>query len=297
MRILVAGGTGLIGKRLSRMLSEGGNEVVLLSRSGGDAGASAVKWTGKPDDFSWVQQAGDIDAVYNLSGRSISDKWNDQVKREIEESRIDSTRTIVQGIGRMVHKPSVLINASAIGYYGSRGDEILTEDSEPGNDFFANLCARWEEEAFKAREMGLRVVATRTSVVLDANEGALPEMIAPIRRGLGSRLGSGKQWISWIHSEDTARAMHFLLDSSVEGPVNLAAPEPVINREFMKALSAAIGKKARIPAPAAVLRGMLGEMADYLLLASQRVSGSKLQDSGFTFSHPGLEEALKSILS
>ncbi|AKA48255.1 hypothetical protein IX51_03090 [uncultured archaeon] len=300
MRILIAGGTGLIGKRLTETLSKDGNEIVVLTRSeNSNSGniATYVKWSGKQDDMSWVKRTGKIDAVFNLSGRSISDKWNEEVKRAIDNSRIDSTKSIVEGIRNMDDAPEVLINASAIGYYGSRGDEVLTEDSDPGDDFFARLCVNWENEAFKAQDYGLRVIATRTSIVLDSNEGALPQIVAPLRRGIGSRLGSGKQWMSWIHGHDVSRAMSFLLKGSIHGPVNLSAPSPVVNKEFMQTVARAIGKKARLPAPAAILKGMLGEMADYLLLTSQRVSSKKLQDSGFSFEYPELETALKSILS
>lgn len=297
MRILIAGGTGLIGKSLTDLLVGEGNEVVVLTRSepAGEGYATILKWTGKPDDFSWVEKAGKLDAIVNLSGRSISDKWNEEVKNSIEKSRIESTRTIVKGIPKMESPPAALLNASAIGYYGSRGDEILTEDSQPGDDFFARICVKWEDEAFLARDHGVRVIAARTSIVLDSAGGALPQIVAPLRRGIGSRLGSGKQWMSWIHSSDVSGAMNFILKGDYEGPINLTAPEPVMNRDFMQSVARAIGKKARIPAPAAILRGMLGEMADYLLLSSQRVSGSKLQELGYPFRYPKLEDALASL--
>lgn len=300
MRVLIAGGTGLIGKKLTEILVNEGNEVVILARSPAAdtlSGVTAVKWTSRGDDMDWVGKVGKVDAVVNLSGRSISDKWTDEVKDSIESSRVESTRTIVEGMRKMDDTPGTLINASAIGYYGSRGDEILTEESEPGDDFFSRICIKWENEAFKAQDYGMRVVTARTSIVLDANEGALPAMVAPVRKGLGSRLGNGKQWMSWIHILDVARAMDFILNGSLQGPVNLVSPQPVVNREFMQAVSRAIGKKARIPAPAAILKGMLGEMADYLLLASQRVSSQKLSDAGFSCEYPELDGALKSLMN
>lgn len=300
MRVLIAGGTGLIGKKLTEILRVKGDEVVILTRgvdSGNTEGVKHVRWSGRPDDMGWIKEVGDVRAIFNLSGRSISDKWNEEVKRSIESSRIDSTKAIVEGIRKMDNPPEVLVNASAIGYYGSRGDEILTEESPPGDDFFSRLCVNWEAEAFKAGDMGIRVVATRTSIVLDSNEGALPQIVAPLRRGLGSRLGSGNQWVSWIHADDASNAMNFLLENNVKGPINLTSPEPLINKDFMKAVAKAIGKKAWVPAPAAILRSTLGEMADYLLLSSQRVSAEKLQKTGYSFRHTDLEQALRSILA
>lgn len=299
MRILIAGGTGLIGKKLSDILSVKGDEVIVLTRSDEVQHGSAkeyIKWTGNSSDMEWVEKAGKVDAVFNLSGRSISDKWDEAVKRSLETSRIDSTRAIVEGMGKMEAIPKTLINASAIGYYGSRGNEVLTEESPPGDDFFAKLCINWENEAMKAEDFGTRVITTRTSIVLDPNQGALPQLVAPLRKGLGSRLGNGNQWVSWIHVDDVSNAMAFLLESSMKGPVNLASPNPMINKDFMKTVAKAMGKKAWIPAPAAVLRGMLGEMADYLLLASQRVSGGKLIKGGYNFRYTELDSALKTLL-
>lgn len=300
MRVVIAGGTGLIGKRLAEIMKGQGDEVVILTRAEKSAiekGLEYIKWSGRETDMDWVEKAGKVDAVFNLSGRSISDKWNEDVKKSIESSRIDSTRTIVEGIRKMGDAPKTLINASAIGYYGSRGDELLTEESVPGEDFFAKLCVSWENEAFKAQDYGVRVITTRLSIVLDANEGALPQIVTPLRRGLGSRLGSGKQWMSWVHGNDVSQAMNFLLKSNMKGPVNLTSPNPVINKEFMQTVARSIGKKARIPAPAAILKGMLGEMADYLLLSSQRVSSRKLQEAGYNFEFHELESALRSIFS
>lgn len=299
MKVLIAGGTGLIGRKLTEILVEEGDEVVILTRSPNGRsteGVTFVGWSSKQNDTEWVSKVGKVDAVYNLSGRSISDKWNDDVKKSIESSRIESTRSIVEGIGKMDEPPGTLINASAIGIYGSRGEEILTEDSQPGDDFFAEVCTKWENEAFKAQDYGLRVAAARTSIVLDAEEGALPAIISPVRKGLGSRLGSGKQWMSWIHVLDAARALSFILHGTLQGPVNLASPNPVVNRDFMQEVARSIGKKARIPAPAAILRGIVGEMADYLLLASQRISSKKLSDAGFTYEYPDLAGALASLM-
>lgn len=295
----MSGGTGLIGKKLTEILKSEGHDVTILTRSDSvtsPSGVTFLKWTGTPSDLSWTEKVGKVDAVYNLSGRSISDKWDEDVKKSIESSRIDSTKAIVEGIGKLNEPPGLLVNASAMGYYGSRGDELLTENSTPGDDFFARLCVNWEAEAMKAQDLDVRVIVTRTSIVLDSQEGALPQIVAPLRKGLGSRLGSGNQWVSWIHGDDVASAMRFLLDSDIRGAVNLAAPNPVINKEFMKAVAKAIGKRAWVPAPAAVLRGMLGEMADYLLLSSQRVSCDKLVESGYSFRYPELDNALKSIL-
>lgn len=300
MKILIAGGSGLIGRNLADTLESHGHDVVILTRSD-DKGTSGkrkyVKWNGNPSDKSWVEKAGDAEAVYNLSGRSISDKWNEEVKKSLETSRIDSTRAVVEGIKKMKEPPKLFVNSSAIGYYGSRGDEILSEDSQAGDDFFSRLCSNWEKEAEEAKDVAGRVIRARTAIVLDASDGALPQIVSPLRKGLGSRLGSGKQWVSWIHAEDAGNAMEFFLESKLEGPVNISSPNPLINRDFMQAIARSIGKKAWMPAPAAVLRATLGEMADYLLLSSQRVVPEKLLSAGFKFKYPDLGEALRSILS
>lgn len=300
MKVLIAGGSSLIGRNLAGNLESHGHDVVILTRSDGrgiPGKIKYVKWNGTSSDKSWIEKAGDADVVYNLSGRSISDKWNDEVKQSLESSRVESTKAVVEGMREMKVPPQLFVNASAIGYYGSRGDETLKEDSGPGDDFFSKLCINWEAEAEKAKGVAGRVVMARSAIVLDANDGALPQIVAPLRKGLGSRLGNGKQWVSWIHAEDAGNAMEFFLDSKLEGPVNISSPNPLINKDFMQAVARSIGKRAWMPAPAAVLRATLGEMADYLLLSSQRVVPNKLLGAGFKFRYPDLGEALRSILS
>jgi hypothetical protein len=239
------------------------------------------------------------DVVVHLGGAGIAEaRWTLERKQILRSSRIDSTRVLVDSIAHLRQKPHIFVSASAIGYYGNRGDEILTEKSSPAGDFLAVLVRDWENEAMRVELSGVRAVILRFGVILSAKGGALPRMLLPFKLGLGGRLGSGKQWMSWISLEDAIGALHAAISSEdLRGPVNVAAPNPVRNAEFAHLLARILRRPAILPAPAFMLRLMLGELADALLLASQRVRPERLLDAGYRFRHDHLESALKVILA
>lgn len=310
MKILVTGSTGLIGTALAEALGKEGHTVCRLIRPGTRVSAK----TRGGFEVAWNPATGELggaavgaDAVVHLSGASVAEKrWSPKRKGLLLSSRVDVTRALVAALGRMSARPAVLVSASAIGYYGNRGDEILTEESGPGDDFPAELAKAWEAEACKAEAYGTRVVLARIGVVLAKHGGALPMMMKPFRLGLGGCIGSGKQWMSWITLQDAVGALLRCLSSTpitgavsfapLTGPVNVVSPQPVTNAEFTKKLARAMHRPAIFPAPAIALRLAVGEMADALLLASQRVVPKKLQESGYTFQHPDLRSALAALL-
>lgn len=254
----------------------------------------------------WDVEAGTIDsgglegadAVVHLAGAGIGDsRWSDARKRMLVESRTRSTALLAGALADLDRRPRVLVSASAIGIYGDRGNEILTEQSPPGDDFLASLCVRWEAEEAPAAEAGIRVVWARTGVVLSRQGGALPKLLPLFRLGLGGRFGSGAQWWSWVTLDDEVRAIEWLLENDVRGPVNLTAPNPVTNREFTRILSAVLSRPARLPVPKFGPRLLLGsELADALLFTSARVRPAVLESSGFAFSHSDLEAGLRDLL-
>jgi uncharacterized protein (TIGR01777 family) len=310
MKILVTGSTGLVGTALVEALARQGHTVCRLIRPG----TKGARDVAGGFDVAWNPATGELggaavgaDAVVHLSGASIAEKrWTRKRKELLLSSRVDVTRALVSALGKMSAKPAVLVSASAIGYYGNRGDEILTEESAPGTDFPAEMSKAWEAEARKAEAFGTRVVLARLGIVLAKEGGALPAMMAPFRFGLGGRLGSGRQWISWITLEDTIGALLRCLAGTpivgavefapISGPVNVVSPQPVTNAEFAQELGRALHRPAILPVPAFALRLALGEMADALLLASQRVVPKKLQDTGYRFQHPELNKALPPLL-
>ena len=310
MKILVTGSTGLVGTALVEALVKEGHTVCRLIRpettSRSEArGGFEVAWNPVTGELGGA--AVGADAVVHLSGASVAEKrWSRKRKDLLLSSRIDVTRALVTALGRMSAKPAVLVSASAIGYYGNRGDEILTEESTPGSDFPAELAKAWEAEARKAEAYGTRVVLARLGVVLAKHGGALPMMMKPLRWGLGGRIGPGKQWMSWISLQDTVGVLLRCLSNTpitgavrfapVAGPVNVVSPQPVTNAEFTKELARTMRRPAIFPAPAFALRLAVGEMADALLLASQRVVPKKLQELGYTFQHPDLKMALAALL-
>jgi len=236
------------------------------------------------------------DAVIHLAGEPIAQRWTAAAKRRIRESRIEGTRRLIAGLAALPSPPKIFICSSAVGFYGSRGDEILTEASPPGVGFLAELCVEWERAADEAQALGMRVVKLRTGVVLGRDGGALKRMLPAFCLGLGGRLGSGRQWMPWIHLDDHLDLVEFALaQSGVSGPLNAVAPNPVTNREFTATLARALGRPAFLPAPAFALRAMFGEMA-CVLLASQRVIPRAALDVGFVFRHPELGPALQDIL-
>jgi uncharacterized protein (TIGR01777 family) len=301
MKILVTGATGLVGRALVAALARDGHMVCRLVRpgtktEGGAPGAFDVAWN--PETGELGGAAVGAEAVVNLGGAPIADgRWTEARKKLLRSSRIDATRSLVTALGKMNVKPDVLLSASAIGIYGNRSDEILTEESTAGNDFLAAMAKNWEAEAMRAEQVRTRVVLARFGIILDKNGGALPKVMLPFRLGLGGRIGSGKQWMSWIRLDDVVSALQFaLINRIVRGPLNVVSPEPVTNADFTRALANVLHRPALFPAPAFALRLATGEMADALLLASQRVVPGKLNQAGFKFRHATLQRALHDLL-
>ncbi len=302
MKILITGATGLVGSALVPALAGDGHMVCRLIRPstksiGGTKGAFDVAWN--PETGELGGAAVGAEAVFNLGGASIGDgRWTAGRKNLLRSSRVDATRALVTALGKMNAKPDVLISASAIGYYGSRGDKTLTEASEAGKDFLAVLAKDWEAEALRAEVLRTRVVLARFGVILDGRGGALPKMALPFKFGAGGRVGSGKQWLSWVALSDTIEALRSALQNrELRGPVNIVSPNPTTNADFSKALARALHRPALCPAPAFALRLVMGEMADALLLSSQRVLPQKLLDAGFHFADRSLPEALDRIFA
>lgn len=301
MKILVTGASGLVGTALGQTLARAGHTVCRLIRPQSAAGEGANEGFA----VAWNPATGELggagvgaDAVVNLAGASIADgRWSKQRKELLRTSRIDTTRALVNALAKMNARPSVLVSASAIGIYGNRGDETLTEESRPGTDFLAGLAQEWEAEALKAEALGIRVVLARIGIVLAREGGALPKMMLPFKFGAGGKLGSGKQWMSWVALEDVVRILRFVVENnSARGPINIVAPQLLQNAEFTKVLAKAMHRPALFPAPAFALRLVLGEMADALLLSSQRVAPRAIEKLGYRFLHSDLSAALKSLL-
>ena len=287
MKVVIAGGTGFLGTALATSLRGDGHHVTIISRR--PDGPDQVTWT----DRSALDGA---DAVVNLAGTSLdSGRWNESRKADILQSRVQATETLVKGISEAARRPSILLNQSAVGFYGARGSEALTEESRPGSDFLASVCVAWEAAAMKAVRM-TRVVLLRTGLPLDSSGGALPRLALPFRLFAGGRLGSGKQYWSWIHIDDWTRMVRWAIDEAdINGPLNVTAPAPATNRELADALGRALHRPALAPAPAFALRLLLGEMADAMILSSQRVLPAKAMRSGFEFRYPDLDSALRQI--
>ena len=295
--MLVSGSHGLVGRALVRSLIDDGHEVVRLVRHDRTLGAFEIEWhpnQGRVD----AQQLEGFDAVFHLAGESIaSGRRTDEKKRAIRDSRVKGTALLSETLAQLSQPPSVFVCASAIGYYGNRGDEVLTETSGPGNDFLASVCVEWEEATRPAAEKGIRTVNTRFGIILDGNGGALAKMLTPFRMGIGGRVGDGKQWMSWITLEDVVAGLKFmLLDTAARGPVNFVAPKPVTNAEFTRTLGRVLARPTFFPVPAFGVRLAFGEMADALLLSSQRVEPVVLEEKGFPFYWPTLEPALWHLL-
>jgi len=297
MRILVSGGSGLIGTHLVRKLRQDGHTVGRLIRPGGQLATGDGRWDPMAASIDASAMEG-TDAFVHLSGASIGDgRWTAERKAILRSSRVGSTRVIVDAVTRLSQKPKVFVCASAIGYYGDRGDEILTEASEPGTDFLALLARDWEAEAVRAEHGGIRTVRLRFGLILSADGGALPRMLLPFKLGAGGRFGSGRQWMSWIAVEDAIEAARLAIaNETVSGPLNVVGPEPVRNADFAQVLARTLHRPAIFPAPAFALRVALGEMADPLLLSSQRVRPAKLQAAKFVFRFSDLPTALTSVL-
>jgi uncharacterized protein len=298
MRILISGGSGFVGTALTAQLRKAGHSVGHLVRPGGKIYEGDVRWD-PPEAAIDVAAMQGVDTVVHLSGASIADgRWTPQRKAILRSSRIDSTRVLVDAIANLRRKPAAFICASAIGYYGDRGNEVLTETSEPGPDFLALLVRDWEAEALRAEAAGIRTARLRFGIILSANGGALSQMLLPFKFFIGGRLGSGSQWMSWIALEDAVNIVRSAIeDEKISGPINVVAPNPVQNAEFARIAGKVLHRPAVMQVPAFVLRLGLGEMADSLLLASQGVVPGRLIAIGYKFRFETLEPALRAILS
>jgi uncharacterized protein (TIGR01777 family) len=293
VRIVIAGGTGLLGTALGRELTRDGVTVTVLTRR--PRQPQQVRWDPDGSGASeWAHALDGADAVVNLVGASINKRWTTAYKRELWDSRVRATRTLVAAMKSVRRVPPVFVSGSAVGIYGDRGDEPVTEQTPPGSDFLASLAAQWENEALAARPAA-RVVVVRSGIVLDRDAGALPQMALPFRLFAGGRLGSGRQYVSWIHRNDWTGIVRWALaNEAVTGPVNATAPNPVTNLEFAQTLGRVLRRPAIVPAPAFALRLALGEMAD-VILGGQRVLPAKAQSLDFTFRYPLLDGALRAI--
>ena len=296
MRTLITGATGFIGRHLIRQLET----PTLLCRNP----EKAEKIPGAGRAFRWdtteippVEAFTDVDCLFHLAGDPVyKGRWNTEKKKRIRDSRISGTKNLVERISTLDHPPGTLISASAIGYYGSRQDEELSEQAGPGSDFLASVCSEWEEEARKAEQYGVRVIQIRIGVVLGRDGGALDQMLLPFRLGLGGRLGNGSQYMSWIHIDDLVGIMLFAARTKeISGPVNGVSPNPVTNREFTRALASSLNRPAFFPVPEPVLRLALGEFAS-VLLGSQRVLPAVIQKHGYSFQYADLRQTLTSLV-
>lgn len=306
MRIGITGATGLIGRALSSDLIGRGHDVVALTRrdgapSGLPAGAAAARWRpgGDGTDFDLPDVLETLDVLVHLAGEPVGKRWTATRKRAIRESRVGGTTTLVAALGAAANRPSRFLAASAVGYYGARGDEELAEDAPPGNDYLAGVCQEWEDVAGGARSARVETVSMRIGVVLSPAGGALATMLPPFRMGVGGRLGDGRQWMPWIHLTDVVAAMVHLVEAppaSLEPVYNLTAPNPATNAAFTKALGRALRRPTLLPTPGFAMRLVFGEMAGALLLSGQRAVPRRLLAAGFAFEHPEIGPALQDLV-
>ena len=296
MKVLITGASGFIGGALQRLLRENGHDLLLASRSE-PRDASWVQWSVE-DGFTDPTKLEGIDAVIHLAGESISGlRWTDEKKKAIRNSRVLGTRNIVDTISELERRPSVLIAASAVGFYGDRGDEILTEKSKSGKTFLADVCREWEAESRRAEDSGVRTVLLRTGLVMSKEGGALGTMLLPFNMGLGGVIGDGKQWMSWISLDDHIRVITTALENeNIRGAVNSVSPEPVTNEEFTKIMGEVLYRPTFIPVPEFAVHLMLGEMGEELLLNSERAVPKRLTDLGFEFKFPDLKKAIENAV-
>jgi len=302
VRIIITGGTGLIGRALTNVLVADGHQVIILSRTpqqttGLPASANIESWDGRTAD-GWGPLAESADAIVNLAGESIAaGRWTATRKHRIRQSRLDAGRAVVQAVELAAHKPHVVVQASGIGYYGPTEDQEITEETPPGDDFLARVAQEWESSTAAVETLGVRRAIIRTGVVLSMDGGALPRMLLPFKLFAGGPLGSGRQWLPWIHLADEVAAIRFLIENeNAAGPFNLAAPHPLTNAQFSRVVGRVMGRPAIAPTPGFALRLAFGEMAT-LLLDGQRAAARKLQALGFRFRYPQAEEALRDLLA
>lgn len=301
MRVLVSGSTGLIGSALVTRLRSEGHDVIRLVR-GAAASADEVRWDPAQGsiDLAGLRATGPIDGTVHLAGEGIGEKrWSDDQKRKILDSRVQGTTLLAETLAGLDPKPKVLVSGSAVGYYGLRGDEVLTEASTSGDGFLADVTRQWEAAARPAEQAGIRTVLLRTGIVLSPKGGALGRLLPLIRLGLGGKLGSGQQWWSWISLEDEVRLIiHCLEHDDIAGPVNATAPQPATNAEVVRALGRAAGRPTVLPVPRFALSLVMGgELTEEVIMAGQRALPTVAEASGFTFTHPDLESAARTVLA
>lgn len=302
MKIIVTGSTGLVGTALVRSLLAEGHEVTRMVRGDSQTfrapGTAAVRWEPEKGTVDAAELEGH-DAAVHLAGESVAGgRWTEEKKRRILESRVKGTRLLAETLAGLSVKPKVLVSASAIGFYGNRGAEVLGEESASGEDFLSGVAREWEKATLPASQAGIRVVHLRIGIVLSASGGALGQMLKPFKLGLGGRIGSGEQYMSWIALDDLVSIIkHALNDEHLRGPVNAVAPTPATNEQFTKTLGRVLGRPALLPVPAFALRLAFGrEMADSLLLGGARVEPARLKETGYRFAYPDLEGALRHVL-
>jgi uncharacterized protein len=299
MTYLLTGATGFIGQRLAALLLAGGHNVCYLGRKRSpnfDSRAAFFLWEKPEKTLPPLETVPRMDAVIHLAGEPVMQRWTAEAKERIRSSRVAGTRNLVAAIGKLKHKPKVLVSASAVGYYGNRGDDLLTEASGPGSGFLADVCVEWEREADLAKVVGLRVVHLRIGIVLGPGGGALGKMLKPFQFGLGGTLGNGLQWMPWIHRDDLARMFQFAAETeTVSGAWNGTAPEPVTNAVFTKTMAGVLGRPALLPAPKFAIRLAFGEMGD-VLFDSIRAVPAAPQKAGFSFEYSQLALALRAVL-
>jgi uncharacterized protein (TIGR01777 family) len=295
MKVAISGATGLIGTALRENLASDGVQIVVLSRKESVSPLETVRWDVENGRFDASPLEG-VDAVVHLAGEPIAQRWNEARKKAIRDSRVKSTKLLVEGLKSLTRKPKVLVSGSAIGFYGDRGDEVLEERSPAGSGFLPETCQAWEHAAMDAMGLGIRTAVLRTGIVLSTRGGALKKMLLPFRLGVGGPVGNGKQWMSWIHIDDIVGAIrHILAKDDLMAAVNGVAPEPATNGEFTRALGRALSRPAFLPAPTFGLKFAFGEMAS-ILLEGQRVAPTKLLSTGYRFQFADLTGALRDLL-
>jgi len=301
MKIVIAGGSGFLGRPLAAALARDGNEIVVLTRGSGAARGLAqlrsIAWTPNGETGPWAAEIDGAAALVNLAGEPIAGRrWSDAQKQRILESRVHATRSLVAAVRAAAAPPPIFVSGSAVGYYGPLGDEVATEDTPPGSDFLARVCVQWEAAATGAASARTRLVCIRTGLVLEKDGGALPQMLPPFKVGAGGPVGSGRQYWPWIHRDDWIALVRWAIQTpAATGALNATAPNPVTNADFARALGRTMRRPAFMPAPAFALRLMLGEMADALLLSGQRAVPAKAERLGFAFRYPRVDAALGAI--
>ena len=297
MRILITGASGLIGSALATNLKDKGCELLLASRKP-SVSPDQIQWTVE-DGFAEPERLEGLDAVVHLAGESVSGlRWTDEKKKAIRDSRVLGTRSVVEALSSLKHRPKVLVAASAVGFYGERGDEEVTESSAAGDTFLSDVARSWEAEARRAEDAGIRTVLLRTGIVLSKDGGALGTMLLPFKLGVGGVVGSGKQWMSWVSIDDHISVIEYVIENeNIRGAVNSVSPNPITNEEFTKTMGEVLYRPTFIPVPEFVVSMALGEMGDALLLASTKVLPKRLLDAGFVFKYPELKPALEHAVS